>query len=253
MKKILISSLFLIGATSNAFTLKYFNQKSICGPTDDRVFSYDPKIGRAQAEATDKAGCSITMIGKTCAISAGHCEPVLKMVEFNPKHPDSMGTGGHATPEDIYRVDQRSITHVYNYGEDWAVFQLKPHAVSGDLAGEVYGTYPVSFKKPKKGAEVIITGYGIDRVNHERYGTQQTHSGLITKVSTFSDELKYRVDTEPGNSGSSVILESTGEIVAIHTNGGCSDYSNSTSNRGTLISSNKDLQKAIKSCLNSDL
>lgn len=249
MKKLLLATTLLLTSTTFAFSLKDFNQKSICGD-DDRVFSYDQKIGRAQDSLTAKAGCSITMIGKTCAISAGHCKSVLKYVEFNPKHPVD---GGHADSEDIYEVDQGSIESVGTYSEDWAVFRLRPQAKSGRLAGEVYGTYPVSFESPKKGDSVAITGYGIDRVNPERYGTQQTHSGLITKVGTFSDDIRYQVDTEPGNSGSSVILESTGEIVAIHTNGGCSSYNDSGANSGTLISNNKKLQKAITSCLNSDL
>ena len=251
MNKIILLSLFSFSLAVNAFGIKDLNQKSICG-VDDRVFSYDKKIGRAQDSLDARGGCTITMIGKTCAISAGHCKDVLKFVEFNPKHPDANGEGGHAEPEDIYEIDQASIEAVYDYSEDWSVFKLKPHAKSGTLAGEVYGTYPVSFKKPKKGDTVIITGYGVDRNRPERYCTQQTHSGLITKVGTFSDDIKYKVDTEPGNSGSSVILESTGEIIAIHTNGGCSEYDGSSANSGTLIAKNKKLQAAITSCLNSD-
>ncbi len=258
MKKILVIGLLATSTSLFAFNLNSIfkvnsmEQKSICG-VDDRVFSYDTKIGRAQDTLDARGGCTITMIGKTCAISAGHCHSVLKFVEFNPKHPDAQGQGGHADPADIYEVDQSSLVYKYSYSEDWSVFRLKPHATTGKLAGEVYGTYPVSFEKPKNGSIVRITGYGIDRVHPERYCTQQTHSGPITKLGFMNDNISYKVDTEPGNSGSAVILEDTGEIVAIHTNGGCSEYDGSNANSGTLISNNKKLQKAITNCLNADL
>jgi V8-like Glu-specific endopeptidase len=53
-----------------------------------------------------------------------------------------------------------------------------------------------------------------------------------------------------GNSGSSIILESTNEIIGVHSHGSCGvwgDY-----NEGTLISKNKKFKAAIQECINSE-
>ena len=56
--------------------------KSICGPTDDRRFHEDPRIGRISSDES-QLKCTATLIGKNCAITAGHCVALLNYVEFN--------------------------------------------------------------------------------------------------------------------------------------------------------------------------
>ena len=56
-------------------------EKSICG-TDDRVPSSLPKIGRLLGKMSDPGGCTVTMISKTCAISAGHCDSTFGIAQF---------------------------------------------------------------------------------------------------------------------------------------------------------------------------
>ena len=60
----------------------YANSKSICGPSDDRELSFELPVGRLSA-LNKNFGCTVTLIGKTCAITAGHCYSVLEKVEFN--------------------------------------------------------------------------------------------------------------------------------------------------------------------------
>ncbi len=248
MIKTAITSLVLISGLSQ---LHAGYEKSICGQ-DDRVPSRNLKVARALENRQGTGGCTITMISKSCAISAGHCMSVLGVAEFNTP-PSKNGRIQHPIPEDIYDIDKATITHKYEgIGQDWAVFKVKANTITGQFPGDVQGFYNVNFDGPTAGDTVRITGYGLDRKDPERNLAQQTHTGDITQISRGTS-FQYNADTMGGNSGSSVILEATNEIVGIHTNGGCSSWNGSGANSGTLIATSTELTAAIKSCLASDL
>ncbi|MEC7276680.1 MAG: trypsin-like serine protease [Bdellovibrionota bacterium] len=222
----------------------YAGQKSICG-TDDRVPSSLPKIGRLLGKMTDGGGCTVTMIGKTCAISAGHCDATFGFAEFNTP-PSIGGRIQHPESRDIYPVDKANS--VWNYsgiGDDWAVLKVLPNTETGLYAGDVQGYYNVDFNGPKAGDLIRITGYGLDRSDPERNLAQQTHTGEVVRLR--GSAMYHIADTMGGNSGSSIIRESDEMIVGIHTNGGC--YSRGGSNSATVISENQELVKAIRACL----
>lgn len=238
----ILNFFILLSAHANDFS------ESLCGK-DNRQFSYDQKVARV-VESLDKyTGCSATMIGTDCAISAGHCIKILNFLEFNIPHPRTGELGSHAAPEDTYTINKSSIVFLdKGMGKDWAVFKVNPNAITGKLAGEVYGSYEISYKKPRRREMLSITGHGMVRNDRETSGLQRVAKGKLKGFSIlFKNSFTYKVDTEPGNSGSAVISEKTGKIVGIHTNGGCSETGGE--NRGTIIAKNKDLIKAIKSCL----
>lgn len=219
-------------------------EKSICG-VDDRVPSDMPKIGRLLGSMSDTGGCTVTMIGKSCAISAGHCSGTFGYAEFNTP-PSIDGNIQHPADEDIYPVDRAKTVYEYSgIGNDWAVLRILPNQITGKYAGDVQGSYEVSFQKPDSGDIIRITGYGLDRSDPERNLAQQTHTGEITRIR--GSALYHVADTMGGNSGSSIIRESDGRIVGIHTNGGC--YSRGGSNSATVISENEELREAIEACL----
>lgn len=141
----------------------YANSKSICGNRDDRVLSYEPKVGRL-SKLEDNKGCTATLISDSCA----------------------------------------------------------------------------------------ITGYGVDRGDSSGNFAQQTHTGKLKTVGTLINRthLRHTADTTGGNSGSSIILESTEQIIGIHSHAGCT--SSGGANQGTVIAKHKKLVKAIKTCLASD-
>ena len=230
------------------------SEKSICGSTDDRVPSNNPKIARALDSRTGTGGCTVTMISSTCAISAGHCKSVLKVAEFNTPMSDRRGRIQHPGEEDIYDIDQDSIVYRNGgIGNDYAVMKVLPNKVTGALAGDVQGYYNVSFDKPSVGEIIRITGYGLDRNDNDRNLAQQTHTGEITVAGSRSNasQMNHVADTMGGNSGSSIINEVTGEVVAIHTHGGCS--SRGGSNSSTLISEHQVYMDAITACLETEV
>lgn len=257
--KLFLCLIVLVSATVYAEELD-----KICG-TDQRVLSNNVKIGR-----TNK-GCTITMISRTCALTAGHCVKKLEYAAFNV--PESVkGTPQNSDPKDIYFIDQSSLKFQYKMqlssaGQDWAVVRLNANHQTGKFAGDVQGYYPIKATIPKAGAEVRITGYGADedKVKGQKGNyAQQTSVGKVLATKTSSGKsnwggtssslslVKYDVDTMPGNSGSVVILEKTGEVIGIHTYGFC-EASSGGHNGGTLIAEKPDLKAAIDNCLASEL
>ena len=241
----------MISTTLLAAAFSYAGVKSICG-TDDRILSFNSKIGRLSEDGKHK-GCTATMIGNSCAITAGHCERVLVRAEFNT--PVSVDNVPQASDKkDLYYIDQTSIvSQDEGPGKDWAVFKFKPNTITGKLPGVVQGNYDVSFNKLSKGDKIEITGYGIDDGDLDKHFAQQVHQGKITRLGDAfygKSVMSHVADTMGGNSGSSIIKIDTQEIVGIHTHGGC--RRSGGSNMGTVISRHKKLMQAIKTCLASE-
>ncbi len=234
----------MLGLGSN---LALAGDKTICGESDDREPSDNAKVGRI-LERNAPAGCTITLIGRSCVISAGHCTSTFELAEFNVPLSRS-GRITHPDEKDIYEADRSSLVYKDNgQGDDFSVFRLKSNKITGQYPGDVQGYYKVSFAQPRVGAMVRITGYGADSSQGDRNYAQQTHVGPISQIS--GSILSHQVDTMGGNSGSSVILEETQEIVAIHTHGGCgTSYG---SNASTLISAHAALKTAIQNCLKAE-
>ena len=246
MTKMILGCLVLLTSTYS-----YADGKSICGSNDDRVLSFEAKVGRLSS-MDDNKGCTATLISDSCAVTAGHCKPVLIRAEFNTI--PSVGTIPQpSAPEDVYLIDQDTIKlQDEGPGKDWAVFKFKRNEITGKLPGEVQGYHNVSFDRIKKGQKIRITGYGVDRSDDTGSFAQQTHTGELKTVGTLFNRshLKHTADTTGGNSGSSVILEATQEIIGIHSHAGCSRMGGA--NQGTLINRHKELVAAIKTCLASD-
>lgn len=230
------------------------SDKSICGNTDDRIPSNDPKVARALDSRTGTGGCTVTMISSTCAVSAGHCKSVLKVAEFNTPMSDSRGRIQHPSEEDVYDIDQDSIVYKNGgIGNDYSVMKVLPNKITGALAGDVQGYYTVSFEAPTPGDIIRITGFGLDRNDRVRNLAQQTHTGEVKLAGSRSNssEMSHVADTMGGNSGSSIINEVTGEVVAIHTHGGCS--SRGGSNSSTMIAAHQVYMDAITACLETEV
>lgn len=227
-----------------------FSEKSICGPVDDRNLSDDSRVARVR-KADKKAGCTLTMIGRTCAVSAGHCENAFEQAEFHvPKSLD--GRSVAPSEENIYLVIKDSIQSDIRRpvrgpvrGTDWAVLRLARNKLTGFYPGDVQGFYQVTKKQPKVSELIRITGHG-NAVDPEITYTQQTHLGSITEL-TRNSLIFHDADTTAGNSGSAIILENTQEIIGVHTHGGCREEGGA--NSGTLLSTNRQFAKAVDECL----
>ncbi|GAB4145861.1 MAG: hypothetical protein Fur0037_13830 [Planctomycetota bacterium] len=71
--------------------------------------------------------------------------------------------------------------------------------------------------------DIRITGYGTGNGttgSPTANQAQKTHAGPRVSTST-ANAVSYRTDTTGGNSGSPVIYEPAGQVVGVHTHGGC--------------------------------
>ncbi len=219
-----------LGGGSNAVSL---GTDTICG-NDDRVPSTDNRSGRFVSSPTvTGGGCTIWIASAdSCAVSAGHCFSggSLMVAEFNVPASLSSGALQHPPVDDQFTIDTSTLTFNNNgLGDDWGVVKLNTNNL-GQTAAQRYGHYNVASFIPNPNDTIRITGYGTDSgVDNQ---TNQTNSGPYD--TTTGTRLRYVVDTTGGNSGSPVIFESTGEVVGVHTNGGCT--STGGSNSGTSLS-----------------
>lgn len=203
--------------------------RSICGETDDRVLSYDPRAGSLNG------GCTGWLIDHGGSgnrfLTAGHCignGSTGGVMFFNV--PLSTGSGGFRAPapEYQYPVQAGSIQSSGNggVGNDMATFQTHVNSNTGlsPLAAQGAGYVLAAAAPAPSNQAVRVTGYGLrdsafPDIPREWNTAQKTHTGPLT--GRTGTALRYRPDTVGGNSGSPVILESSGEAVAIHTHGGC--------------------------------
>lgn len=223
----LVMSSFIAGVFDGAW-------ESICGNSDDRLPSDDPRAGRVLPII-----CTGWMIDDCnhCLITAGHCQGGTDVMEFNVPLSNPNGSVNHPGPEDQYSVDQTSIqgNGGQGIGNDWAYFGCFPNSNTGltpaEAQGDVYQLATV--QPPVQGQDIRITGYGSTGagVPAEWNFAQKTHAGPF--VTSSGSLLMYQTDTTGGNSGSPIIDESTGMAIGVHTHGGCNTNGG---NHGTGVS-----------------
>ncbi|MCH8270733.1 MAG: trypsin-like peptidase domain-containing protein [Planctomycetes bacterium] len=213
---------------------------TICGPTDDRILSNDPRnarlvpIGCTAWLYEDAAGC-----GNSFG-TAGHCisnGTPNAVVQFNVPLSSSTGSIRHPPPSDQYSVQSTSIQSNGGggTGNDYAIFRsfknsitnLSPFDAQGDMYEIASTAANVQVNDP-----IRITGYGTTSPRNSWSQVQKTHVGPLNSATTGT-RLRYRTDTSGGNSGSPVIDDNTGRVVGVHTHGGCT--SSGGSNTGTAI------------------
>ena len=211
---------------------------SICGPTDDRVLSSDPRASRHLPE-----GCSTWLFNDTSRtfLTAGHCGVTAGDVQqFNV--PLSTGSGGlvNPPPEDQYPVDSTSIQATSGIvGADYAYFACFPNSNTGMTAFQKQNAfYNLAPSVPAvSGQSIRIIGYGSTDgalAPLTWYLVQKTHSGPYSSFSGTT--IRYQVDTTGGNSGSAVENLANNTVIGIHTHAGCSNPMGTSSNQGTALS-----------------
>ncbi len=219
--------------------------ESICDGTDDRVVSTDNRVGRilsTTAPGSSLSTCTGWQISNGVFLTAGHCV-VGGMQVYELNVPMSTSNGGiiFANPNDQYPVAQGSfIFENANEGDDWCIFNVNPNSNTGLLPYQNGANANVINNRffrcswellpGTSGSTTRITGFGKDSLpvgtgggRNSFNATNQTHVGPFDAKSGSGNSIKieYTVDTEPGNSGSPVIIEGTNTTIGIHTYGDC--------------------------------
>ena len=205
-------------------------ERTICGPTDDRVASNDPAVAR-MLTATLGSGCTATIFGEGgCMTTAGHCvaQPVI---QFNVPLSTAGGALQHPGPQDQYTMNTSTLQFSNGgIGSDWGIFECFPNSQTGLTTYQAQGAlYHFAPSLPSLPLDIYFYGYGAD--NGSANQTQQLSEGPV--VSLAGSVIQHQADSEGGNSGSAILNAATNEIIGIHTNAGCS--SGGGANSGTTI------------------
>ena len=259
------------------------NAFAICPDDDDRLPSSNDAVARLLTgtlgeEDTYDGGCTGFIIDRPdvapdkCHLSAGHCfvagtkdHQVSSVVEFmddTSQQSDANCDLNHPDPSLQFAVDMFEANNG-GVGNDWAVFTCFPNPVTDLTTYETQGAALELADAVPRSGNVTVTGNGVDG-NFDLAGggndacecdfgdgtgqwnqIQQTMTGPLHPVA--GDGVDYKVDTCGANSGSPVILQSSGEVIAIHTHGGCEGGGVDDTNTGTEITL-AELVKAIESC-----
>ena len=239
--------------------------ESICGVADDSqaVEQYDGTLGvttafvaahqRQAAQVQWNAGLggtytnpgnvsgvrwgSGTMISRDLFLTCGH------LFDQNPNGwvvPRQNGTATAISPAEIatnmrvnflYQVDPSGTLRAE---ESYPITQLVEYRLGGlDMAicrlggnpGDVHGWTEVSAANAAVGDMICIIGHPAGMPKRLEAGPTTT---VTTNRITYDD-----IDTLGGNSGSGILQASTGRIVGVHTNGGCT--STGGANSGVAI------------------
>jgi V8-like Glu-specific endopeptidase len=211
--------------------------ETICGGTDDRVASTDPRVGRIVP-----IGCTGWIVSNGAHLTAGHCTgAAMQILQFNVPASQANGAIVAPPPQDQYPINAASVMFANNgQGDDWAVFNTNRNATTGRLPVETQGNYFDMSRDITTATTIRITGYGVDGPGPSAacptcdFGntgprdstsqTQQTHAAVgqgETVVNANNVRWAYQTDTQPANSGSPIFLEGTGIALGIHTAGNC--------------------------------
>lgn len=193
---------------------------TICGPTDDRALSSDPRACRQDAS------CTAWLFGPYAVSTAGHCfsSTAGRILHFNVPLSSSSGTPRPSAPNDQYAMEPFRVGISSGIGADFNVAAAVRNSNTGLFPGQAQGSwYHVVAPSTTISGTIRITGYGTGNgtagsaVGNQ---AQKTHTGPRAST-TRANAVSYATDTTGGNSGSPVIFESTGDVIGVHTHGGC--------------------------------
>ncbi|HWO26834.1 MAG TPA: trypsin-like peptidase domain-containing protein [Kofleriaceae bacterium] len=198
-------------------------QHTICGATDDSQFVNDyngtlgPTTTFVQTHKKNKAAlassatstssgkyCSGSLIATDLFLTAGHCVDSTTIGDYVSLNYERAAGSTTLLTQSHYQVT--AIVEDDVGGVDYAIVR-----VSGS-PGATWGVSAVAAGDPATGAAITIIGHPNAAAKKIEAGTVASYSG---------NYMRYgNVDTLGGSSGSGV-LDSSGQIVGVHTNGGC--------------------------------
>ena len=233
--------------------------ESICGPSTDwqNVEQYDGTLGVTTDYVNSHEGavgqlaynngdgtisiCSGTLLTDNTFLTAGHClsrdaQDIIDNQEMIVRFNYQYDTDGVLRRPDAYLVS--SIIEHENGGLDYAILQLSNN--------------PTSVYAPATISENISDNELLTIIQHPDGIPKVLETGNYNGPDSgdMEDYIQYTdLDTFGGSSGAGV-LNTYGQLVAVHTNGGCNTQGGA--NHGIAISRIKEESPFIRNLLNTE-
>jgi V8-like Glu-specific endopeptidase len=238
------------------------------GVTREFVDTHEPRIGQLQwledlhdrfSGPGDSAGSvagvrwgSGGLIANDLFISAGHCfdqqggghnrpsrggkliesDEIATLMRVNFNYQVN-GQTGETRPGEAFPVEELLECKIANL--DFAIVRVGTNA-AGRLPGETYGTLAIAAE------DLITNGAMLCLIQHPKGDPKRIEAGPMSK--NEAGQIHYdSLDTLNASSGSPILSDS-GEVVGVHTNGGCSFMSGS--NFGVAIGAIRNASSIVE-------
>lgn len=208
-----------------------YEYKGELGPSRKFVLKNATPVG-AISTTTHQNGlnkfCSGTLISENLFLTACHCidgKSTNDFVVFNYQ----LGSDRKLEKQYFFKISE-VLELGYDYNIDYAIVRLD------GSPGNQFGYTPVSLYNFQEGESLTI-------IQHPNGRPKEIEAGHLNKI--IDQWITYNdIDTDHGSSGAG-ILNSNGELVGIHTNGGCDPYSSDGENVGVTINKISQFSKVI--------
>ena len=194
----------ICGTRNDAQQVNSYN--GTLGPTTAFVASHRGPVGAMEttAAANSSKYCSGSLIATNLFLTAGHCVDASTVGDFVSFNFERVAGGTMVLTQTHAQIT--AIVEDSPGGLDYAIVRL------AGTPGATFGVAAVAAADAPVGEAITIIG-------HPNGEPKQIEAGTVASRST--DYLRYgNVDTLGGSSGSG-ILNAAGQIVGVHTNGGC--------------------------------
>ncbi|MCC2678536.1 MAG: hypothetical protein K0R29_1112 [Pseudobdellovibrio sp.] len=222
--------------------------ESICGTNNlQHVAEYDGSRGQpvefvakheskvaALAYGTPTSSskyCTGTLISENLFLTAAHCIDSTTLNDFAVFNYQKVRGSTDLQTQDHVKIIE-VVEQALN-GLDFAILKLE------GTPGATYGFTPISGNEVELGHVLTIIQHPSGTPKKVDAGTRKGTRG--TDYMTYGD-----LDTEPGSSGSGV-LDNVGQLVGVHTNGGCTPTQGD--NAGVLMTKIVEASPTIKAML----
>lgn len=208
--------------------------------------------GQSPGDVNGARWGSGALIDRDLFITAGHCfdrsgggwvrpkrngvtiseDEIATLMRVNFNFQLDAGTG------DLRREDSYPVLRLLEFrrgGLDYAIAQLGRNE-DGEVPGEKYGTLVVA------GSDLTAGGAVLCVIQHPNGEPKKIEAGPLLENNN-GRVLYESIDTFGGSSGSAILNGETGEVIGVHTNGGCSAFSGA--NFGVAIGAIRNISNIL--------